>query len=115
MKEDNAVLPLNTLISLASDIEDALGVASFHLEHQVKTTESKWEDTAIPELCNYYSCLFTLRKLLLAELTAISPDQAVQGQVEMPVHEVQIMSALLQESEIMKDGLRKYGISMVVH
>jgi hypothetical protein len=112
---NNTVLPLKTLISLASDIEEALSIASFHLEHQIKTVKGVWDDTAIPELCNYYSCLFTLRKLLLAELTAITPDQAVQGQVEVPVQEVQIMSALLQESEIMKDGLKKHGISMVVH
>ena len=61
---NNTVLPLKTLISLASDIEEALSIASFHLEHQIKTVKGVWDDTAIPELCNYYSCLFTLRKLL---------------------------------------------------
>jgi len=116
VKENNIFVPLKTLIGVAADVQNSLAAASLQLEYKIKTEVRNWEDTAIPELCNYYSCLYSLKKFVAPVLdpfgvSDIVPDQ----QVEIPVDELQILTALLHESDMMREALTKHGISLVVH
>ena len=117
MKDDNILVPLKTLIGVAADVQTALAAASLQLEYKIKTEQRNWEDTAIPELCNYYSCLYSLKKFVAPVLAPFGGSDVVPDQqVEVPAGELQILSALLHESDIMKEALTKnHGVSLVVH
>ena len=125
MSDKKMLIPLETYTGLISDVRNALSVASYHLKYQVEKNEPpSWGFTQVPVLCDYYSCLSSLKEML--EVTLLDEGGIVsmverilleegKNGIVVTQDELAVVNVLTREAQSLKDTLRVSGLSMEIH